>query len=591
MENAEEKSKIMSMVMGFEPMKEKEFTDALLPSLIHKASKKKESLEKKGCRATVSSGKHEGEVCGKNVIPGTNYCGKHGKHAKMEAINKLGDDTLSNLIKSMLGSTPDNVVTANILGEYMKDSIVVINPNKSEGMAYIYDNKSALWKLSGAAEFSYYTQVFSYKIIDAMFKNWMLTHKDEVEGTRKLVDDCKKIFHNNQMIREIVKSLRTTLMDPSFEGKINSNYHLFPCYMPGNIPTVINLKEGIVRQRKTDDYFSKSCNSIYYSDAKDDKIEMKEVDTYFNNLAANRIDMDTDDEKKNFIIQLCMKCLIGGQSKLLFQLLGEGNSGKSLLMKLLKNIFQPFVIIGNCELISYSGRGNGPNENIMDLNGINMYLIDDIKAKVNLDMGKIKGLTGGTETRGRGMYKSNTTIEPRSDIAASFNVLPTVDIADVDTAVMNRIALILFINQFLKNNKIEEEYMQLTNYFFTYIVNKAIAKVKKGESLFIDPNSKILDEGRAIFREHIVSNDMFLVDKYFEFHTPSNKDAVKITAKELYIEVKELAQDKMQQQHPNLFFQALANHKREFIVKSRGTNMYYITRNNRTPPTTIPILI
>jgi putative DNA primase/helicase len=209
---------------------------------------------------------------------------------------------------------------------------------------------------------------------------------------------------------------------------------------------VLDLKTGILRDGKPDDYLKSVCPTDYNPAAKCPQFEQAIRDIF-----------GGSDELIGFIRRVFGLSLVGVNIEhKLFILWGSGRNGKDTILKAVK------VTMGNdlageirSEMLLDQGRltsSSGPSADTMRLRGLRLAWASETNESRRMDAGKVKLLTGGGDLVGRRPYGRREVSFPQSyTLCLLTNAKPQAP-AD-DYALWRRIFLIPFNTRFVDDPK------------------------------------------------------------------------------------------------------------------------------------------
>jgi len=210
--------------------------------------------------------------------------------------------------------------------------------------------------------------------------------------------------------------------------------------------SVIDLRDGSIRKRKYNDYFTFECN-VYPGDANNEK-----VIKFFSDL------MDTG-KNTEFLQRLMGFCLTGEiPNRQLFVLLGNASNGKSEFINLLSLVTGPYyhrcsssVFIKN----KYANAG-GPSPHIANLKGKRVAAFSEASKFDSFNESLLKALTGNDDITARHLHSNEITFKCKAKLLLSLNQLIkfTID----DEAICERLKIIPFPNKFVSNPDLNNPY-------------------------------------------------------------------------------------------------------------------------------------
>jgi P4 family phage/plasmid primase-like protien len=286
---------------------------------------------------------------------------------------------------------------------------------------------------------------------------------DEVRKKINKIADLIVLVGKTNWKTNIFTELSSLTYDANFEKFINRKIDYLPTKNG-----LLNINTLTIEEGKKEDYFSYKCNAnfIPYNEADSN---FQYVDKYFNDLFCN------NQETKKCVIDILKSCLTGRTLRFIYFLTGVGSNGKSLLLKVLSNIFNDAVdTISKLVVIKQKGNHNGTiTTELEKLDKCRLGVVSELTNKDELNATRVKEITGGDKIDFRGLFKSNKTIIPTCNMFCATNQLPTFE---VEKAILNRLIIIPFNNVFKNNPDFENELISRNDYIFSYIMCKGELK-------------------------------------------------------------------------------------------------------------------
>ena len=261
----------------------------------------------------------------------------------------------------------------------------------------------------------------------------------------------------------ILTEIMSLTEDKKFEDKLNRKIDYLP--VKNGLLNIHTLK---VEERTNEDYFTYEANAQFIPYCEDNK-NFKFVDKYFNDLFCG------NQETKKCVIDILKSCLTGRTLRYIYFLTGVGSNGKSLLLKILRLIFNDAVdTISKLVVVNPKGNHNGViNTELEKLDKCRLGVVSELQNTDELNVTRVKEITGGDNIDFRGLFKTNKTINPTCNMFCATNELPSFK---VGTAILNRLIVIPFNNVFEINPNFEDELMNKRDYILSYILCKGELK-------------------------------------------------------------------------------------------------------------------
>lgn len=201
--------------------------------------------------------------------------------------------TIIDILEKPLSDTSKQELAEVILEVFLNDFVVIGDNN-----GYVFNHSTKLWEFIRQSEFKSYAQ----KIIDYTFDQYIF----DKEKFRRMTNDLHLRF-------------RQFFFHQHFEDNLNGRKG----YIPIRGGRVLNLWTLEITPRTWQDYFT-------YEVDVDLVQEMKE---------GERVLLDFANENQNVSKDMCRliwKCMSGGRG--FYQLVGEGGTGKSTFLEIIKKL-------------------------------------------------------------------------------------------------------------------------------------------------------------------------------------------------------------------------------------------------------------
>ena len=240
----------------------------------------------------------------------------------------------------------------------------------------------------------------------------------------------------------IMRECRELFYDKEFEQKLDQNRYLLCCKNG-----VIDFKERRFRKAAPEDYLSK-CTQLDYRplDPVLDKESVEEIKDYFHKLFPI-------EEVYNYMWDHLATIIIGDTAKTqcLHYYTGEGQNGKSMLIKLLELILGDYATPLDVSFFvnERPSRGKATPE-LVSLIGARLAVTSEPTEGERLNEGPMKQLTSGTDKiTYRGLFKDQESFIPQAhSIIMSNHYLP---VKSRDHGTWRRIRVVKFLSLFTDN--------------------------------------------------------------------------------------------------------------------------------------------
>lgn len=363
------------------------------------------------------------------------------------------------LIKDII-ECPNETNFAKLYIRLNKDNVKCIDMKNK--VLYVCEN--GLWKMNvgGACIRNCITDTFEH-IFDEALKIYQDKNRNENTETERKIVDIKYRLGTTSFKQNVLTEIMSLTYDDKFVDKLNRKIDYLPVKNG-----LLNINTLQIEERKNEDYFTYECNAGFIPYDENDE-QFKFVDKYFNDLFCD------NQETKKCVIDILKSCLTGRTLRYIYFLTGVGSNGKSLLLKVLSNIFNDAVdTISKLVVIKQKGNHNGIiTTELEKLDKCRLGVVSELQNTDELNITRVKEITGGDKIDFRGLFKSNKTIIPTCNMFCATNQLPSFE---VERAILNRIIVIPFNNVFQINPNFENELMDMKDYIFSYILCKGELK-------------------------------------------------------------------------------------------------------------------
>lgn len=332
-----------------------------------------------------------------------------------------------------------------------------------------------------------YQELFKYKdvLTEAMKK--FNENTDEYEAIKNqlkqftdLIKKIQRATDKNNILREISDKL----FDSEFPKKLNKQFDLLP--IKDN--KVFDITSNLLIDRNQEHYFDFECPVSYIEMSQEQELDIKQ---YFLDLfCANELTMSC-------VIDILKSLFFGKQLRYIFFFTGEGRNGKSLLFKLLQNIFKKRMdAIDKRVILEIKGNSTMTTQ-FEKLDKCKFAYITELQETDILNATTIKQISGGDPIDYRGLYKTNQTIQPTCSLGALTNKLP--ELPKNDNALLDRIIVIPFNNRFEVDNTFEDVMLSKLDLIFSFIIKNGTIRdkfelteeMKVAKDEYIEDNEKI----------------------------------------------------------------------------------------------------
>jgi P4 family phage/plasmid primase-like protien len=361
----------------------------------------------------------------------------------------------------------DEDIAKLIYNEYKGD---IFMTTKEEG--YYYDKKTKLWKGGDYNEiYGYVKKYLESKLVDARNKlnQLRIVVKDEnEEGEKKKplnklekernkekekLNKFEEKIGSNRNRKGIIATLSDYCLNENFKNRINAN----PILLPIKDGKIAELDTGIIRERKQDDYFDFE-SPVYYTE------ETKWAEKYFMDLSNGRESLSKHLQKLGLYF-----CSGNISDKSCYQMVGDGNNGKTLFMEIFDKIIGKLAIKGNNQLIcgKNSLMGIGAKPEVVKIKNARTMTFQETEKNSTLCCSTMKVLTGGDSIECRGLYKNDEKFICTAKLLIITN--HAIHWNGLDNATKNRVKFIPFDAVFERNDEYRNNILNEENKYLSEI--------------------------------------------------------------------------------------------------------------------------
>ncbi len=289
--------------------------------------------------------------------------------------------------------------------------------------------------------------------LDAEQKGIIKSSKDMLT---KIESKFQTTGNRNNIIREVQSFLYTdrTIFEKELDIKLG--------FVPIKSSGIFNIETKELRERTFVDKWTFECPVEYFKEIPEVlNIELKQ---YFTDVFCGR------EDTMQVFIDVIKSAICGKPLRFIFFLIGEGRNGKSLLMKLISNVFSKFVdVISNEVIIDRKNRSNITTE-YEKLEKVRIGYVTELKEEHKLDDAMVKKISGGDAIDVRALHQSNRTIIPTTTLFVPTNQMPSLP---SDKAIHDRLVCFPFNNRFEIDTEIETRMLrpEMLSCVFSYIMN------------------------------------------------------------------------------------------------------------------------
>ena len=337
----------------------------------------------------------------------------------------------------------DNIISKYIYRLY-GDRFVCSNPKNNEwyyfnGTRWVLENKS--YNLRKLMINDVFTKVSKYR------KKLLDDTQNEVQANEEII---KNYYNIEKMLGSGLKlhCLELEFYNSKFYDIIDQNKDLI-----GFDNGVYDLTTHEFRKGTDSDYISLSVKYEY--------IEYKQTSKEYNELMELIEKIIPNKDVREFTLKALSSCLDGHiRDENFYIFSGKNNSGgngKSTITDLLLNTLGEYGIMSPVSLITGKREGSSnANSALASIKNKRFILMQEPEATDQIQVGTLKGLTGGDRISTRELHSSQIEFKPHAKIFLCCNTIP--NLSSIDGGVMRRLKIIEFTSKFVLDPKAENEY-------------------------------------------------------------------------------------------------------------------------------------
>ena len=318
-----------------------------------------------------------------------------------------------------------------------KNDVVITDIERDEG--YMWNDEKKLWIKSSRA----------ILIADIQSVLEVITLKAYTTAKESKKKELSVILKQTQMVKhpkDTYQLVKCKLYREKFEETMNSS--VFEVPIAGG--KVIDVKTGVQRNRIQTDYFDAELK------VKPVKQVSEKVTKFIREICAN------DESLVGYLQERLGLCLSGMNERLIYIAHGEGNNGKTTLLRLVAMVLDEYagtLSAGALMSDNTNGKRNNKNQATLALNGIigkRFVLCDESDEKERLDSVAVKSLANEEGImRLRENYGKFANYNIYCKTFLSTNKIPDYD--KTDAALVKRLRFIPFNVRFFDESKKEDK--------------------------------------------------------------------------------------------------------------------------------------
>ncbi len=252
----------------------------------------------------------------------------------------------------------------------------------------------------------------------------------------------------------ILRELQEEQFDGSFLKSMNKESYMLPI----KNKKMLNMKTLEVTERTFENKFNFICDAEYIDLNEEQETDIRK---YFMDLFVN------NENVMKCVLNIIKSSFTGVLLRYIFFHTGSGSNGKSLLFKIMSNIFSNIMNVINKDVILEKKSSSHINTEFEKLETCRLAYVSELKETDVLNVTNIKSISGGDDINLRGICKSDRTITPVSTLHVLTNKLPKFE---VEKAILNRIIMIPYKAVFKIDKSFEGEMLGKKNEIFSFIM-------------------------------------------------------------------------------------------------------------------------
>lgn len=284
--------------------------------------------------------------------------------------------------------------------------------------------------------------------------------KTEQENLKRKADqtyNVMKKLQDQNYISTLIKTCAVKFYVPKFEETLDENPYLigFENGILDLTPIETKNENGVVIKREIiknpfrngmpDDRVTFSTGYNYVELSEDDKI-VKKIDSFIDKIQPLS-------HLKEYVLRLFASCLDGKNKDQEFRIFtGIGSNGKSKMIDLLTETLGTYAGSLPPDVLTLkNNNANGATPYLADKKGKRFLVLQEPEGDSTIQVGKMKGLSGGDKVPARGLFKDPIEYVPQFKMILVCNKLPKIPSDDGGT--WRRIRVTKFNSKFVKTSK------------------------------------------------------------------------------------------------------------------------------------------
>jgi P4 family phage/plasmid primase-like protien len=263
-------------------------------------------------------------------------------------------------------------------------------------------------------------------------------HRDDsIKQIKKLCDTVLKLKDQNYGTT-LIKTCARKFYDPKFEESLDANPYLI-----GFENGVFDLKSMSFRPGMPDDRLTMSTHYDYHEFSENDD-DIQRINAFIKKIQPK-------DHMRDYVLRLFSSCLDGKNKDQQFRIFtGFGSNGKSKIIDLLTETLGQYAASLPPEILTIRNNSpNGATPYLADKRGKRFLILQEPEGDSTIQVGKMKGLTGGDKVPARKLFGDPFEYTPQFKMILVCNKLPKIPSDDGGT--WRRIRVTRFESKFVKS--------------------------------------------------------------------------------------------------------------------------------------------
>lgn len=298
-------------------------------------------------------------------------------------------------------------------------------------------------------------------------------HKQKIKAFDDKIDIVKKIqektLGNSTMVKKILECSETWFYIESLNDKWDKNPSVLGCK---NCVIELTSSQAHVRDGKPEDFLQKKLGVKYCHNYCKSSKNVKDLMRYLEQVFPIP-------EVRHYMIKDLASILYGKNSEKQMRIwIGETNGSKSILAKIIQEVFGSYYCDFPGEYLSAKQKNGGPSPELAQIKNTRIAIIQEPDKHASFKGARIKKLTGGDSMFARSLHENGGSIKTTCKFLVVCNCVP--EIEGLDEATKNRVVQVPFEGRWIKKGaKKDEEH---------FVVPKTHAEQVKAKLYHMDIN-------------------------------------------------------------------------------------------------------